>query len=79
MSGEGGSNVTTEGRLEVLSVLLRYQLSTDTMSVEGGFEAGCRISAGSVRLRILTAERLELPSACSGTFEPPSPDITAFV
>jgi len=29
MSGEGGSNVTTEGRLEVLSVLLQFQLSTD--------------------------------------------------
>ena len=79
MCGAGGRNVITEGRLEVLSVLLRCQLSTDMMSVEGGFEAGCRVSAGSVRLRTLTAEHLELPSACSGTFRPPAPRIPASV
>ena len=79
MSGAGGLDVTMEGRLEVLSVLLRFQLFSDTRSEKGGFEAGCRISAGSVRLRILSAEHLELLSACSGTSEPPAPDIPASV
>ena len=66
MSGAGGLDVTTEGRLEVLSVLLRFQLFSDTRSEKGGFEAGCRISAGSVHLRIPVAGHLELPSVCSG-------------
>ena len=52
-----------------------YQLTR--MSVEGGFEAGCRISAGSVLLRIPSAEHLELPSACSGAVPRASTGFTA--